>query len=240
MIAIAEISGADSIAAALRFASENPESRLIPTYVHTGTEFGDFTRVEANVDFLRAELAAQGARLEGGLRHAEEPALWRALAGRPARILQERFGAYLPCVACHLYLHLMRIPIARECGATTVVSGEREAHGSRTKANQLPQALSAYQRVLAHAGLDLVMPLRAITDAEQIEEILGPRWSGGSPQLECVLKGNETDVRGMPAGQLPAEFVECYIEPVGMAIADAMLRDERDWDSIVSGVLARL
>ena len=240
MIAVLEISGADSIAAAICFASQNPGSRLVPTYVHTGTEFGDFTLIEANVAFLKRELPAHGARLEGHLRHSEDPALWRALAGRPARVLLERFGSYLPCVACHLYLHLMRIPVARDLGANAIVSGEREAHGSRTKANQLPGVLAAYERVLASVGLNMALPLRDVSEPERIEQILGPRWSGGSPQLECVLKGNEMGADGSPLGAVPARFIDHYIEPVGVAIADAMLRGERDWDAVVSGVLARL
>lgn len=238
MIAIAEISGADSIAAAVRFAEQNPGARIVPTYVHTGTEFGDFSQIESNVTFLRHELPHHGARIEGHLRHAEDPALWRALSGRPARALVELFGAYLPCVPCHLYLHLMRVPTALALGAEVVISGERETHGERTKANQLPGVLDAYEAVLSHAGLTMALPLRSVAKTEEIEEILGARWSGGSPQLECVLKGNESSLDDDPVRELPSGFVADYVRPAGIAVVDEIARGGRDWDGVVHEVLA--
>lgn len=233
MIAIAEISGADSIAAALRFAEEHPGAELIPTYVSTGTEFGDFAQIESNVDFLRTELPVRGASLSCGLRHVSDPDLWRALGGRHARAHVELFGAYLPCVTCHLYLHLMRIPLAREAGARVVISGERERHGERTKANQTPEALDAYVRVLAAAGVELALPLRDIADGSVVTDILGPRWAGGSPQLQCVLKGNETGVDGSCVSALPSGYAETFLVPAGEAVAAEMLRGGSAWDDVV-------
>lgn len=238
MIAIAEISGADSIAAALRFAEENPGARLVPTYVATGTEFGDFSQIEGNITFLRDELPKRGATLEGGLLHSGDPALWRALNGRPAAQLADLFGRWLPCVGCHLYLHLMRIPAARNMGAEVVISGERERHDGRTKANQTPGALDAFVDVLAHAGVALALPVRRLAAEGAISELLGPRWPGGSPQLECVLSGNERELDGSCVTSLPVGLLDDYIRPVGVAIVDEMARGGNDWDATVSRVVA--
>jgi hypothetical protein len=240
MIAIAEISGADSIAAALRFAEENPGARLVPTYVSTGTEFGDFSQIERNVAFLRDELSRRDAALEGELLHGGDPALWRALNGRPAARLASLFGRWLPCVGCHLYLHVMRVPTARAASATTVISGARERHEGRTKANQMPEVLDAFADVLAHAGLTLALPVRRLASADEIGTLLGPRWPGGSPQLECVLSGNEQGIDGSCETSLPAGFIDEYIRPVGIAIVDEMDGGRRDWDGLVAELVARM
>jgi len=237
MIAVAEISGADSIAAALRFAEENPGARLVPTYVATGTEYGDFSQIEQNVEFLRDELPTRSAALDGDLIRGSDPSLWRALCGRPAARLAEIFGRWLPCVGCHLYLHLMRVPLAREIGASAVISGERKRHDDRTKANQMPEALDAYSDVLARAGITLTLPIRDVGASKAISSLLGPRWPGGSPQLECVLSGNERGLDGCLAA-LPAGLVDDYVRPIGIAIVDEMDRGGRDWDRRVSEAIA--
>jgi hypothetical protein len=237
MVAIAEISGADSLAAALRYAESTPGIGLVPTYVSTGTEFGSFSVIERNVDFLRGELERRGTGTLAALARASDPALWRAINGRPAGRLIALFGTWLPCVGCHLYLHLMRIPLARTAGASTVVSGERVSHGGRTKANQLPATLRAYADVLAHAGLDLRFPIEALREASEIETQLGPEWPGGSPQLECVLKGNESSPEGPGVTTMPDGLLDLYVRPVGIAIADEMLAGGSRWDAAVDRVL---
>jgi hypothetical protein len=237
MIAIAEISGADSIAAALRFAEGAPGVELIPTYVSTGTEFGSFSAIEGNLDFLRRELERRGTGRLGDLVRASDPALWRAINGRPVARVIALFGTWLPCVGCHLYLHLMRVPIARETGATVVVSGERFRHGERTKANQEPGTLRAYADVLAHAGLELRLPVEDVSEASVIADLLGPGWPGGSPQMECVLKGNEAVFAGHEAPTMRDGLLDLYIRPAGLAIVDEMLAGGTRWDATVDRVL---
>lgn len=237
-VAIAEISGADSIAAALRYAQLHPGTkRLVPTYVETGTEFGDFGGIEGNVSFLSAELARDGVEL-APLERVGEPAMWAAVNGRFARVLTERFGVWLPCVGCHLYLHLMRAPLARAHSASTIISGEREKHGSRTKANQTPYVLDAYARALAHADLELAFPVRTVATGAELDAILGPRWPGGSPQLACVLSGNERAIDGASGlAEVPAELIERFLVPAGVALLDELLSGGSAWESRVAEVL---
>lgn len=237
-MAIAEISGADSIAAALQFAAEHPGvGRIVPTYVATGTEFGDFGAIEGNLSFLREALMQRHGIQLGNLVRAEDPSLWRAINGRYASVLTRAFGAWYPCVGCHLYLHLMRIPLAREHGMSTVISGERERHDDRTKANQVPEALDAYVEVLAAAGIQLALPLRRMDHSTDIDRILGDMWPGGSPQLSCVLSGNERSIDGTSVAEVPRSLMTDYIVPVGKAVVQAMDRGARDWDRVVADVL---
>lgn len=240
MRVIAEISGADSIAAALAFVGEHHEvQEVVPTYVHTGTEFGDFSAIDGNVAWLRDELRARHGVGLTELIQGGDPRLWRALNGRFPTEIAERYGRWLPCTGCHLYLHLMRIPLAREAGATVVISGERENHDGRAKANQTAAMLDAYVSVLAEAGIELALPVRGIERAAQLGDLLGPRWPGGSPQMECVLSGNERGRDGGASAPVPDGYAEEFIRPVGATVAGRMMAGTDDWEAAVAEVLWR-
>lgn len=238
-IAIAEISGADSIAAALRFCELNPKVRtILPSYVHTGTEFGDFGGIKGNLTFLGDELRARFGVELLPLKESGKPRLWAALNGRFGSVLAERYGAWVPCVGCHLYLHLMRVHLARTTRAVAVISGEREWHGDRQKPNQVALALDAYATVLASVGVELVYPVRDAADSAQIDDILGEGWPGGSPQLECVLSGNYRGLSGEEAAPtLPAAFFDEFLIPAGTMLADAVANGRANYDDIVADLL---
>ncbi len=238
-LAIAEISGADSIAAALRFCEAQPAVRtILPSYVHTGTEYGDFGGIKGNLAFLGAELASRHGVELLPLKEAGKPRLWHALNGRFGSVLAERYGAWVPCVGCHLYLHVMRVHLARTTGAVAVISGEREWHGARQKPNQVALALDAYAAVLASVGAQLVYPVRSAAQGDEIDAILGERWPGGSPQLECVLSGNYRGVDGASASPaLPAAFFDDFLVPAGTLLADAVANGRTGYDEIVADVL---
>lgn len=240
MLAIAEISGADSIAAALQYAADHPAcTEMLPTYVSTGTEFGDFGAIEHNVKWLREELRRRHDVTLLDLERSADPALWRAINGRFASVLTERYGQWLPCVGCHLYLHLMRIPVAERTGSSIVITGEREHHDARTKANQEAAVLDAYREVLAHAGVTLEMSVRHVATRDALVEILGERWVGGSPQLECVLSGNERGVSGTSVARAPSELIDDYLVPLGVAIVEMMRAGLSDWERAAAMVLGR-
>ena len=238
-LAIAEISGADSIAAVLAFCDRNRGVRtILPTYVHTGTEFGDFAGIKGNVAFLGKELESRFGVELLPLKESGKPRLWAALNGRFGSVLAERYGAWVPCVGCHLYLHLMRVHLARTTGAVCVISGEREWHGDTQKPNQVALALDAYDAVLASVGVRLEYPVRTVSESSEVEAIIGERWPGGSPQLECVLSGNYRGLDGASkALGLPGAFFDEFLVPVGTRLADAVANGRANYDDIVADVL---
>lgn len=238
-LAIAEISGADSIAAVLRFCEQNPEVRtLLPTYVRTGTEFGDFGGIEGNLAFLGGELESRFGVALLPLEESGEPTLWRALNGRFGSVLAARYGAWVPCVGCHLYLHLMRASVALRTDAVAVISGGREWHGAGQKANQVAAALDAYATVLEGADVRLDYPVRTVVERSEIDAILGERWCGGSPQMGCVLSGNYRGLEGDGgAAALPPAFFEEFLVPAGTWLAAALTTGDTGYDDIVAGVL---
>ncbi len=194
-LAIGEIAGRDSIAAIIKAAEQNDLDAVLPTIVYTGTEYGERGVLEDNVKYLRGRLDDLGFsaghekfvlnRITLG-----EPALWHALNGRFLSVLFKRFGFCSSCLGCHLYMHLIRVPLAWHIGADKIISGERKSHAGSIKINQLPVALDAYKEVLSYAGVKLLFPLKEIVSNDEIESLIGSGWRQRKRQLNCVLSSN--------------------------------------------------
>jgi len=238
-VAIVEIAGRDSIAAAISAVRERGFTTLLPTSVATGTEFGDEHAPELAVERLAQVLGAD-VDIMPPLRLGS-PRLWAALNGRFMTVLAERYRLSSPCMACHLYMHLARVPLARAIGCVPVIAGEREAHGSRLKLSQTPLGIDACTRVLARAGVELLEPLRRVQDSETVAALVGDAWSAGSRQLGCVLSGNYTALDGSTSyDELAyARYVHGFLEPAGAAIVAAWTETaEPDYEAIVRGLLS--
>jgi hypothetical protein len=195
--AIVEVAGRDSLAAAVRAAQETDYDVFLPTVAYTGTEFGDWRLPFIKVEYLRERLRAvkEGAEvLEPVVIGA--PELWRLLCGRYVAVLYRRFGFYTPCLGCHVYLHAIRVPLAKITDCRTIISGERESHADVVKLNQIAAALDAYAELVARFGLELAIPLRRVLSDAEIAELVGRNGRGGESQLECVLSQNYRDVDG--------------------------------------------
>lgn len=191
--ALVELAGRDSVAAALAPAVRGRFARLVPSYAYTGTEHGDFAEVEHAWQRLR-DLAPAGVEVTPPLLMGS-PRFWRALNGRFAGELSRRFGLTTLCPGCHLYLHALRIPLARALGAP-IIAGERESHDGRVKLNQVAPALDAYAGLCAEFGVELLLPLRNVSDGGEVAALLGEDWPEGGQQLGCVLSGNYVDLDG--------------------------------------------
>lgn len=241
-LAIVEIAGRDSVAAAVAAVNEHGFRTLVPTIAFTGTETGDREAPMRAVSVLRM--------LVGSRAHIHEPValsdpgLWSAMNARPMAELQARFGVCSPCLACHLYLHLLRVPLAWSHRDAPVISGERDSHDGRLKLSQTPAGIDAAIRVLDHAGVTLLQPVRHAT-GDEIAALVGQDWAGRVGELGCQLSGNYV----AHDGSVPYDadgyrrYLADYYEPVGRAVVDAW-RDERaggpaaDFNEVVRGVLA--
>jgi hypothetical protein len=206
-LAIVEIAGRDSIAAAVKGVEEEGFTDLLPTYVYTGTEHGPWESVERAVERLATRLP--GVRVHD-LIILGSPTFWQALNGRFASELITQHGSYTPCVGCHLYLHAARIPLSAALGRVPIVAGEREKHDGAIKVNQISEALDGYQDIAKDFGVPLVLPLRDIEDGDRITAILGFEWEAGKEQLGCVLSGNYQTLDGSVANATPQ--VQRYLE----------------------------
>ena len=252
-LAVVEIAGRDSVAAAIAAVRERGYDTLLPTVAFAGTETGDPSAPLRAVAALRTVVAAAAEVLQPldlGSR-----ALWSAMNARYASEVQRLFGVCSPCLACHTYMHLTRVPLAWRLGHAPVVSGERETHGGRVKLSQTPGAIDAAVDVLAHAGVELLEPVRGISDSDGIASLVGEGWDERAPQLGCVLSGNYIGLDGRVSYSEEgyARYLDAFLRPVGVAVVDAWRtlgwerRDgepidgnEPDYDAIVRGVLEAL
>lgn len=240
-MAIAEIAGRDSIAAAVTAVREHGFEALLPTVGFTGTETGDITAPERAVEALRRILGRDCEVLAPVL--LGDSTLWTAMNARFGRVLTERFGMWSPCLACHLYLHLLRVPVSWAHGNAPVIAGERDTHDGRLKLSQLAEGIDASVRVMRYADIDLMQPVRHASDAD-VAHVFDGRFDLG-PQLDCALAGNYLGLDGSVSYEPTAysRYVREYLEPVGRAVidtwrADAPATPTPDWTAIVASVLA--
>jgi hypothetical protein len=237
-LAIAEIAGRDSVAAAVIAVRERGFATLLPTSVATGTEYGDEHAPDRAVERL-ASILGPDVDVLPPLRLGS-PGLWAALNGRFAAVVAARYHVCSPCLACHLYMHLSRLPLARSLGCVPVIAGEREAHGDRVKLSQTPLGIDACERVLERAGVELLEPIRHMRESEPVAQIVGADWAAASRQLCCVHSGNYADLDGSVSfDELAyARYVHGFLEPAGSAIVAAWEETaEPDYDAIVRTVL---
>jgi hypothetical protein len=222
-LAIVEIAGRDSVAAAVKGVEEEFITDLLPTYAYTGTEYGPWSSVEEAVKRLSKGLPEVRVH---NLLIIGSPGFWRALNGRFITELIARYEFYVPCVGCHLYLHSVRIPLALTLGGVPIISGERERHNGRIKVNQLSEALDLYQGLAKEFGVELIFPLRHIAEGDRIADILRSDWPEGKEQLECVFSGNYRRVEGSvsaTARQIK-KYLEAFALPCARRVIESYVR----------------
>ncbi len=186
-LAIVEIAGRDSVAAAVKSVDENAFTDLLPVYAYTGTEYGAWRSVEQAVRRLSDRLPQVKIH---PLLVVGSPDFWRALNGRYMSDLISRYHFISPCPGCHLYLHGIRIPLAKKLGNLPIISGERELHNGQVKINQTGEALDFYIDFADRFNIRLLFPLRSIEQSKDIEHILQIHWERDKEQLECTFSGN--------------------------------------------------
>ncbi len=221
-LAIAEIAGRDSVAAAVKSAEDEGFTDLLPTYVYTGTEHGPWKTVESAVDRLARRLPQVHVH---DMIVLGSPGFWQALNGRFISKLISRYGFATPCVGCHLYLHTVRIPLSITLGEVPVITGEREAHDGAIKVNQVSEAMDVYQNLANDFGVRLLLPLRHVSEGTRITEMLGFEWQAGKEQLGCVLSGNYRGLDGSvdATARQVQRYLEEFAEPCAKKIIESYL-----------------
>lgn len=218
-VAVVELAGRDSVAAALKAVDEMGLSILVPTYVYTGSEYGAWDEVPQAWQRLRGRLPTTVELTP--LLVMGSPRFWRALNGRYLQELTRRFGFSPVCPGCHLYLHAARIPLAARLGGVPVVAGERLSHDGREKLNQVTRAQAAYQELYRGFGLELALPLAQVTSGREIEDILGLPWPEGGDQLGCVFSGNYLEPDGSLA--VPTQNLDDYFQRFALPLAQRVI-----------------
>lgn len=221
-VAIAEIAGRDSVAAVLVAVEQHPIKAVLPTIAYTGTEFGDWRIPVEKSCLLTKRLQKQAIKIFNPI-FLGVPKFWWVLSGRYISYLFHHFGFYTPCLGCHLYLHALRIPVAKLTGARFIIAGERGKHNDHIKLNQIDVALNAYVNFVHKFGVELLLPLRHIHSGEEIERIIGQGWIEGKEQLQCVLSKNYQDIDGTVV--YDEQAVQRFFDEFAFPVAEKIVKD---------------
>ena len=222
-IAIAEIAGRDSIAAVLLACEKRTIRAIVPTLAYTGTEYGNWEIPLLKIKSLKTLLKRKRVKVFDPV-FLGSPKFWGTLCGRYASHFFEKYKFYSHCIGCHLYLHAIRIPLARKLGVKLVVGGERESHDDRIKVNQIGAALDAYQSLMSKFNVELILPLRYIKSGREIESIIGTEWDEGDQQLACVLSRNYQKMDGSVSFDESA--VKRFLDDFALETAEEIIREQ--------------
>jgi len=245
-LAIAEIAGRDSIAAAVKLFQEGTIGKVLPTVAYNGAQYGSLRWVLQAVELLKERIGEENVMQ---LVPLGSPPFWQAMNLRFADRLSEIFGFFTPYVACHLYIHAVRVPLAVRAGCRIVISGERESHDGRIKINQTAAVLDRYVKLLAHFGIELLQPLRTVASGEEIVSLVGCDWRGGENQLRCALSGNYCNPDGSVdfgpgrrfSDEKSARFLDEFALPLATTVLEKLLMGERvDYEREATQILERL
>ncbi len=197
---IGEVAGKDSIAAIIQAVKKYNITNLLGIGIFHRSFFGNiFEPIEhfEFVDNLNYKINLDSSNFL----YLDVSDLFDRLIIRNMAIVQKYFGYYSPCPPCHLFFHMMRIPIADFYGIITIITGERELHGDRKKLNQIAEVLYLFKEFLEKEGIELIQPIRKIRTDEKIFEILGPSWKSAEP-FKCSFSKNYYD----ESGEIPFEI----------------------------------
>ncbi|MDI6800355.1 MAG: hypothetical protein QMD53_06845 [Actinomycetota bacterium] len=232
--ALAEISGKDSLATAIRGFEMSQFDLLLPTFVNLNVEYGDRMVLTRNIRYLQervkklAPLGKSWLVLEPIT--MEEPELWQALSGRFNSLSIQRFGSFSPCLGCHLFVHLLRAPLAWELGIDTMITGERQSHHGRVKINQLSSVLDRYESVMDYAGIKLISQLRYTISNGDIDLIMGKDFKDEDNQLKCILEDNYRDLNDAAIADESgaSRYLDEFAVPFARAVIDLWRKDEEE------------
>jgi len=237
---IGEFSGRDSVAAIMKVLEDPSIKYILPIATFAGTEYGDFDALYENYEKMLEIVEARfgSDKTIYPLLEYSNHDIWSLMNGRMVALNVEKYGYMTPCIGCHLYFHLTKLPFALALSGR-IISGERASHDGRIKVNQLDVCLDAYQKVIEACGGSLLMPIRHTASGDQVENLIGWGWEEGKDHPKCVLSGNYRDAQGKAIYDL--EILNTYLEdtlvPLGIKIGKHLKTEDVDMDLLKKEVL---
>lgn len=214
---IAEIAGKDSIAAVHKIMRERAPATIIPTVVYTGTEYGDFSSYTRSIDYLTKCGQVYGVSVEKTVVLHNE-LLWNYICAKYSNLLFREYGIYTPCVMCHLFTHLLRIPLYLERKCEGIITGERYSHKGKLKANQQQDTISLFRSLFSRHRIALIQPFIDTEDTLIVdEEINDYSHLSTINDVKCILSGNMSGVSLEEQGNLAKlrQYLHSFVSPVG-------------------------
>lgn len=161
---VAELAGADSLAAVVKCLNLYPKSKIYPTVVitpHESEENKDI--VLKNYNLFIEDLKNKGYDIHPLIILDNNFELWEKL--------QNNSSFLSPCVACHLYCHLLRVNYAKTINGC-ILTGERKSHDGALKLNQNTITLDWFNTFFMNNNITFLKPLLDVSSTKKIDELL--------------------------------------------------------------------
>lgn len=188
---VAELAGKDSIAAIIKYAKEHKGCHILPTIVAIPAEEQKYDDLGIYYMKLKSYLSKLSCFMYNPL-VLRNDALWWEL-NRPISYLLDNYKFYSPCIACHAFLHYMRVPIAKKL-SNKIITGERLVHDDKIKINQNSIVLKFYEDMFSILGVEFIRPLNDIDDTTYIDNILDEFYNKYKIEnikyVKCFMSGN--------------------------------------------------
>ncbi len=223
---LVDFAGRDSVAAALAWLADHEVGTYIPVGDVVPTRYGDWSIYEDNWQQMRNQLAQRHPAVRFTPWFVvEDTQMWRLLNARYLNQLIAAFGFFTPCLGCHLHFYAMRAVLGHALGAEVLISGEKELHGTRRKANQTPEAVEGY-RSFSHAhGIRQHFPIYTLEGEAEMERLLAFEWKEGERQLRCVMSGNDRAADGSLA--MRPDQIRAYMSGFAVPLATTIIELRR-------------
>jgi len=225
---IGEFAGRDSVAAILKALEDSSINNILPIASFAPTEYGSFEILESNYEKMikRAKELYGNRKTIYPLVYYSNFDLWSVINGRFVDSIIRKYSFYTPCIGCHAYFHLVRIPIALKL-SRKMISGERESHDKKIKINQIKESLNTYERIVKALNVELIMPIRYIENGGEIEKIIGWNWEEGKDHQACAFSKNYTDPEGKVVFNKDKieEYIDEYLYPVCITLGEMLIKE---------------
>jgi len=225
-LCLTDFAGRDSVAAAMAWLGSHEVATLLPVGDVVPTRYGDWRVYDDNWQRMHDEVR----RRYPDVRFVpwfvvEDVDTWRLLNGRYLNEIIRAFGFFSPCLGCHLHFYALRAVLANALGADVLISGEKELHGKKRKANQTVEAVDAYRSFSRPHGVQHHFPIHDVTGEDQMQRLLGDGWQEGERQLSCVMSGNDQGLDGKPL--LTPDQIRSYMQDFAVPLATRIVELRR-------------
>lgn len=225
-LVLADFAGRDSVAAAMAWLADNEVGTILPVGDVVPTRYGDWSVYQENWLRMRDQIHARHPEvLVAPWFVLEDVDAWRLLNGRYLNEIVRAFGFFTPCLGCHLHFYAMRAVIGEAIGAKILLSGEKELHGKKRKANQTNEAIEAYASFSRAHGVDQRFPIHQVRSEAEINRLLADGWREGERQLQCVMSGNDQGFDGSPV--MTSDQIRSYMQDFAVPIATRIIELRR-------------
>lgn len=226
---IAEIAGKDSIAAVHKVMREHSADFIIPTIVYTRTEYGDLSAYTKSINYL-AECGKRYGVSVGETVNLHDEILWNHICVRYQNQLFSKYSFFTPCIMCHLFAHLLRVPLYLQQNGSGIITGERYSHNGTLKADQQYDTIRCFRTLFSSYGIPLIQPFIDVEDTNVIDkEICDYSYFSNINDVKCILSGNMTGYVLSDHEYLYRlkQYLDTFIEPVGQYLLQCYTRNEQ-------------